>query len=86
MRAVVFLAAFWLMPFLFFGWRTWWPSKQERERQREISKLYDCHFRAATPPILQQPQVNAGPATVGRKCNLPQSAAAHALTVSSVSS
>ena len=46
MRAVVFLAAFWLMPFLFFGWRTWWPSKQERERQRKVSRLYDCHSAA----------------------------------------
>jgi hypothetical protein len=47
MRAVVFLAAFWLMPFLFFGWRMWaaWPSERERERQREVSKLYDYHFK-----------------------------------------
>jgi hypothetical protein len=51
MRAVVFLAAFWLMPFLFFGWRTW-PSKQERERQREVSKLYDCHFAADASQVL----------------------------------
>jgi hypothetical protein len=31
---------------LYFGWRVWatWPSEQERERQREVSKLYDYHF------------------------------------------
>ena len=46
MRAVAFVVAPWSMSFLFFGWRTWatWPSKQERERQREVSKLYDYHF------------------------------------------
>ena len=54
MRAVVFLAAFWLIPFLFFGWRMWgtWPSKQKRERQREASKLYDCHFAAAVSEVM----------------------------------
>ena len=66
MRAVVFLAVPWLMSFLFFGWRTWatWPSKHERERQREVSKLYDYHFEerrrrwygnAQSTPILQPP-------------------------------
>ena len=46
MRAVVFLATLWLVPFLYFGWRACatWPSKQESERQREVSKLYDWHF------------------------------------------
>jgi hypothetical protein len=46
MRALAFLVVLWTMPFLYFGWRAWatWPSKRERERQREISKLYDHHF------------------------------------------
>ena len=46
MRTVVFLVTLWLVPFLYFGWRAWatWPSKQESERQREVSKLYDWHF------------------------------------------
>ena len=46
MRVVWFLAVVWLTPFLFFGWRAWltWPSKQKRERQREVSWLYDHHF------------------------------------------
>jgi hypothetical protein len=46
MRVVWLLAVLWLTPFLFFGWRAWliWPSKQERQRQREVSKLYDYHF------------------------------------------
>ena len=47
MRAVVFLVALWITPFLFFGWRVWatWPSQHERERQHEISKLCDHHFK-----------------------------------------
>ena len=46
MRIVWFLTVLWLMPFLFFGWRAWliWPSQQECEWQREVSKLYDFHF------------------------------------------
>jgi hypothetical protein len=46
MCVVWFLAVLWLTPFLFFGWRAWliWPSKQESERQREVSELYDYHF------------------------------------------
>jgi len=47
MRAVAFVVvAPWVMSFLFFGWRTWatWPSKQERKRQRDVSKLYVYHF------------------------------------------
>ena len=66
MRAVAFVVAPWSMSFLFFGWRTWatWPSKQERERQREVSKLYDYHFEerrrrsyvnAESTPILGPP-------------------------------
>jgi hypothetical protein len=46
MRVVWFLAVLWLTPFLVFGWRALltWPRKQERERQRRVSKLYDYHF------------------------------------------
>lgn len=48
MRAVVFLVVLWLTPFLYFGWRVWatWPTRQQRERQRHASRLYDRHFEA----------------------------------------
>jgi len=47
MRVVVLLVALWITPFLYFGWRVWatWPNKQARKPQREVSKLYDHHFK-----------------------------------------
>ena len=58
-RALVdVVPVFWLA-----HWATW-PSKQERERQREVSKLYDYHFEerrrrsygnAESTPILGPP-------------------------------
>jgi hypothetical protein len=71
MRVVVLLLAFWLMTFLYFGWAAWttWPNREEGERQRETSKLYDCHFEGRCrrscrhePPTLF-PQPPGGSAT-----------------------
>jgi hypothetical protein len=45
MSVLTFLVVLWTTPFLYLGWRLWvtWPSKAERERQREVSTLYDRH-------------------------------------------
>jgi hypothetical protein len=45
MSTITFLVVLWTTPFLYLGWRAWVtrPSREERERQREISRLYDLH-------------------------------------------
>ena len=67
MRAVAFVVAPWSMSFLFFGWRTWatWPSKQERERQREVSKLYDYHFEERRRQSYSNAQLTPIPEPLG---------------------
>jgi len=81
MRAVAFVVvAPWVMSFLFFGWRTWatWPSKQERKRQRDVSKLYVYHFDERRRQSYSN-AVDADSGAAGRKFNLFQSPAAHVL-------